>query len=190
MGDGFVQPAGNRHTTELVDGVEQIRVPGRRNWVVVMFLLFWLVMWTFGGLATVMSLVVGGSLISLVWLCFWAVAWVFVLMTLATLLWGVEIIRASNLELQVIKRAGPLHRRWRYRAADVHKLTSCTPNIDQWGRHSSQTPVFARNRSGAVKFDYGAQTIMLAPGVDEAEGRTIAAWLIARLPMGAAASAS
>jgi hypothetical protein len=41
-----------------------------------------------------------------------------------------------------------------------------------------------------VEFDYGAQTIMLAAGVDEAEGRTIAAWLAARLPMGAMASAS
>jgi len=79
MGDGFDQPAGNRHSTELVGGVKQIRIPGRRNWVVVAFLLFWLVMWTFGGLAAIISLVVGGSLFSLVWLCFWAAAWLFVL---------------------------------------------------------------------------------------------------------------
>lgn len=190
MSNGFVEPTAARHRIELVEGVEQIMVPGRRNWLVTVFLLFWLVMWTFGGLATMLSLTQGASIFSVVWLCFWVVSSAFVLSVLATLLWGVEIIRASNLELQVIKRAGPLHRQWRYRADQVHDLTACPPNIDQWGRHSSQTPVFARNRSGAVKFDYGADTIMLANGVDEAEGRTIAAWLTARLPMSAIASGS
>ncbi|MDB5673658.1 MAG: hypothetical protein JWM65_640 [Sphingomonas bacterium] len=190
MSDGFVRPAGNRHITELVDGVEQIRIPVKRNWFIIPFLLCWLVMWTFGGAAIALSIAQGGGLSSLIFLCFWAIAWVFVLTVLFTQIWGAEIIRASAMEVELVKRAGPMRRRWRYRADQIHNLTACPPNIDQWGRRSSQTPVWARNASGAVKFDYGAQTIMLAAGVDEAEGRMIAQWLTTRLPMSATASAA
>ena len=190
MSDGFVTPAGGRHRIEVVDGVEQIAVPVKRSWFIIPFLLFWMVMWTLGGGVIAMSLAEGSSFSSIVFLVFWALAWVFVLTVLFTQMWGVEIIRASSTELDVLKRAGPLHRRWRYRADLIHNLTPCPPNVDQWGRRSSQTPVWSRNASGAVKFDYGAQTILLAAGVDEAEGRTIAAWLTARLPSSVTASAS
>jgi len=39
-----------------------------------------------------------------------------------------------------------------------------------------------------VKFDYGAETIFIAAGVDEPEGRVIARWLALRLPTGASAT--
>lgn len=37
----------------------------------------------------------------------------------------------------------------------------------------------------AAKFDYGAETIYAAGGVDEADGRTIVDWLRPRLPRSA-----
>jgi hypothetical protein len=188
MDDGFVVPAGGRHRIEMIDGVEQIVVPVKRSWFIIPFLLFWMVMWTLGGGVIAMSIAESGSFAPIVFLFTWAAAWLFVLTALFTQMWGVEIIRASSTELDVTKRAGPLHRRWRYRADLIRNLAPCPPNIDQWGRRSSQTPVWSRNASGAVKFDYGAQTILLAAGVDEAEGRTIAQWLTARLPTGVTGS--
>lgn len=190
MNDGFVAPALARHRVEKVEGVERVVIPVKRSWFVIPFLLFWIVMWTLGGGTIAMSIAESSSFAPIIFMGFWALAWLFVLTVLFTQIWGVEIIRASSSEIDVLKRAGPLHRRWRYRADLIHNLTACPPNVDQWGRRSSQTPVWSRNASGAVKFDYGAQTILLAAGVDEAEGRTIVQWLTARLPGSVTASAS
>lgn len=38
--------------------------------------------------------------------------------------------------------------------------------------------------AGSVQFDYGACTVRLLPGHDEAEGRMVAEWLEKRLPQG------
>ncbi len=38
---------------------------------------------------------------------------------------------------------------------------------------------------GSVQFDYGARTVRVLPGLDEAEGRMAADWLAQRLPAGA-----
>ncbi len=45
----------------------------------------------------------------------------------------------------------------------------------------NQRPFWMRPRTGAVKFDYGADSIYLATGVDEPEGRIIVDWLARRL---------
>jgi hypothetical protein len=40
---------------------------------------------------------------------------------------------------------------------------------------------------GSVQFDYGARTVRVLPGLDEAEGRMVADWLAKRFPQGAVA---
>ncbi len=60
-------------------------------------------------------------------------------------------------------------------------------NRDLFGMRSFQQPFFMRPKTGAVKFDYGADSIFPGSGVDEPEGRAIAAWLEKRLPRSAAA---
>ena len=39
--------------------------------------------------------------------------------------------------------------------------------------NSMSLPFLIRNRTGSVRFNYGARTIYLAAGLDEAEGRLI-----------------
>lgn len=185
MGDGFVVPRDGRHNIEWVDGVEQIRLPMRRNWFVLLFLCVWLTGWTVGGFAAVVALVQTHEPFLALWLCGWALGWVFAASTIVTQIWGAEIIRASPMGVEVSKGGGPFRRTWRYRADAIRHLRSFEPASDLFGMRSMQTPIWIRNKVGAVKFDYGADTIFLAAGVDEPEGRQIAQWLAARLPVGA-----
>jgi hypothetical protein len=157
----------------------------RRNWFLLAFLSLWLAMWTVGGITAMGQFVTTGEPFLAIWLCAWALGWGFAASTVATQIWGAEIIRASRTDLEVTKGAGPLRRKWRYRADTIRNLSSCKPSGDMWGMREMQTPIWMRNRSGAVKFDYGAETVFIAAGVDEPEGRVIARWLAQRLPTGA-----
>jgi len=188
MSDGYVEPRGERHLIEMLDGVEQVRLPMRRNWFVLAFLPLWLIGWTAGGMVAIWQVVTTGEPFLIIWLCGWAVGWAFAFSALAAQIWGAEIIRASLTDLEVSKGAGVLRRTWRYRADTIRHLASCEPVRDLWRMSDMQTPIWMRNRSGAVKFDYGAETIFIAAGVDEPEGRVIARWLALRLPTGASAT--
>jgi hypothetical protein len=124
------------------------------------FLLFWLAGWTAGGLFAAAVLI--GQFA------------------------GAEIVRADGRDLEIGMGIGPLRRTWRYRGEAIRNLTSIEPERDVWGRRGLRW-FFTRPRTGAVKFDYGAETVYLASGVDEPEGREIVQWLRRRLPRGAVA---
>ena len=182
MSRDFVEPRGGRHHIEFVDGIEQIRLPMRRNWFLLLFLPLWLTGWTAGGIAAIVALVQTHEPFLALWLCGWAVGWVFAATTIVTQIWGAEIIRASPTGIEISKGGGPLRRTKHKHTDAVRHLRSFEPASDLFGMRSMQTPIWMRSRTGAVKFDYGAETIFLASGVDEPEGRLIAQWLPARLP--------
>lgn len=189
MQGNYVEPRTGRHRIEWVDGVEQIRLPMRRNWFMLLFLPLWLTGWTAGGIAAMVALVQTHEPFLALWLCGWAAGWVFAASTIVMQIWGAEIIRASSAGIEMSKGGGPLRRTWRYRADAIRHLRSFEPASDLFGMRSFQTPIWMRSRTGAVKFDYGAETIFLAAGVDEPEGRVIVDWLARRLPASATASA-
>ncbi len=184
MAGGYVEPRRARHRAEFVDGVERLRIPYRRQWFVFLFVPFWLIMWTFGGIAAMgeMAEHPGGFLA--LWLCFWALGWVYAAATLVAQ-FGAELVSVPNGDLDVSGGFGPLRRTWRYRGGTIRNLQSATIPDDPWGMGGMrgwQTPFWMRPRAGAVRFDYGARTLYLAAGVDEPEGREIVAWLAKRLP--------
>jgi hypothetical protein len=76
---------------------------------------------------------------------------------------------------------GPLRRTWLYRGKTIENLMAWTPETDLFGMSRYQRPFWMRPRGGAVKFNYGADSIFLATGVDEPEGRVIVDWLARRL---------
>jgi hypothetical protein len=183
----YVEPRGARHKVEIGIGGEQLRIPIRREWFVLAFLPFWLAGWTVGGIAAMRALAEHFEPFLLFWLGGWAVGWLFAAGTLAAQLAGAEIVRADGRDLEVSMGVGPLRRTWRYRGDAIRNLTSIEPDTDLWGwgRRRSMNWFFARPKTGAVKFDYGAESVYLASGVDEPEGREIVAWLARRLPRGA-----
>jgi hypothetical protein len=60
--------------------------------------------------------------------------------------------------------------------------SSASAGFPRWSR--AAYPPWLGN-AGSVQFDYGARTVRVLPGLDEAEGRMVAEWLGKRLPAGA-----
>jgi hypothetical protein len=83
-----------------------------------------------------------------------------------------------------------LSREKRYDAAQIRNLRSGdTSGLFGWGRSMGDVPPFMPSMaSGSVKFDYGARTVQLFPGLDESEGRMIVDRLASKLPLSVAAT--
>jgi hypothetical protein len=179
-----IEPQGSRFVPELVDGVEQVRIPLRRNWFVLLFLCFWICGWTVGGIAAIYQVAANFDWFLLFWLGGWALGWLFAAATIASQLAGSEVIRVVGGNLEISTGVGALRWRRLYRGASIRYLASSDPNPLGWAWTHSQAP-FGKRRQGAIKFDYGAQTIYAATAAEEAEGRTIVEWLRPKLPASA-----
>jgi hypothetical protein len=88
----------------------------RRSWGELLFLGFWLTLWTFGGLAALYGLAGagwGGRLFLLLWLCGWAFGEAFVASQIAWQLAGREFLTVTPNQLEVCKQVGRVARRRR-----------------------------------------------------------------------------
>jgi hypothetical protein len=191
MSSYYVEPRESRFVRERIEGVEQIRIPVRRNWFVLLFLSFWICGWTVGGLAAMSQLRQDFDWFLVFWLGGWLLGWVFAATTISSQLAGSEIIRVAGRDLEISVGVGPLRRRRLYRGDRIRNLDSSDPNPMGWGWWQgagvSRSPfgVFGKPQQGALKFDYGAETIYAASSADEAEGRMIVDWLKPKLPRSA-----
>jgi len=189
---GFEPLSGARHQVELIDGVEWIVVRARRNWFVLPFLSVWLILWTFGGLGAVTALMTGGvadRAFLAIWLLFWALGWAMVGSWVAWQLTGRHMLAAHGGAL-VYRWAMPLLAKTRrYDAARVRHLASSEAG-GLWGfgvpfRYDAPPFLPSVGPGGTIKFDYGARTVRVLPGLDEAEGRMIVDRLARKLPRAA-----
>jgi len=187
---GFEPLPRARYSVETIDGVPWVVARAGRNWLVLPFLALWLTLWTIGGVVAVHQATSDPSQAPflVVWLVFWAFGWV-----LAASIVGWQLAGRSLVSVD----AGALVTRWqmplvgrtrRYDAAQVRHLRAASlawpfAGFGRWSR-AAYPPWFAN--LGSVQFDYGARTVRVLPGLDEAEGRMVADWLAKRLPAGAA----
>jgi hypothetical protein len=175
-----------RFKTLIVDGREQIEIPARRNWFVLLFLMFWLTMWTFGGIAAIISLLSKFSLFVIFWLCGWAVAWIFVAATISWQLTGRELVSTVGMDLELGHQMFGLKRMKLYRGSDILKLMVDAPGNSMFNFQFS-VPFYHGANFGKLKFDYGAKTFRFGSGVEEAEARTILAKIAPKIPSSATA---
>jgi hypothetical protein len=177
----YVEPRGARHRVGIANGSEQLTIPLKRNWFVMLFLLLWLWGWALGWLSVARDLSHGFQPFEAAWLCGWTASGVFAIAALAAQ-FGSERLRVVNRDLEVSTGVGPLRRTRRYRRQAIENLMAWTPEPYIFNAGRGQRPFWMRQRTtGAVKFDYGAKSIYLATGVDEPEGRMIVEWLARRL---------
>jgi hypothetical protein len=188
MGTRYVEPQSGRCIREQVNGVEQIRIPMRRNWFLLLFIGFWICGWTVGGVAAMYEVSEHFDLFLVFWLAMWALGWLYAAATLGSQIAGSEVIRVVGRDLEISIGIGKLRWRRLYRGDHIRFLDSSDPNPMGWPFRFQQTNIF-RPRAGAIKFDYGSQTIYAASSADEAEGRTIVDWLRPRLPRSATEAA-
>lgn len=186
MSTGYEEPKAPRFIAETINGQEQMTVGAQRNLFTMLFLLFWLGGWTVGGISAFSQLLSKGFQPFLAfWLGGWALGELFAAATLCWLFSGAEILRVVGSDLEISYRMLGLTKRKLYRGSEIRDLSSNTTPL--FVRYSqSPLPFFGGNKTGSVKFTYGAQTIYAAAGLDEAEGRLIVDRLRKRLPRTAA----
>ena len=179
---GFESPPKPRFIVESGRGSEKIVVPAGRNWFVLLFLPFWLILWTAGGIAAFGQALTGNDTgFLVVWLCFWAVGWIFAASWLGWQISGKELIAVEGGALVRGWSMLGLKREKRYDLTHVDELATCTPPFPYNMMRVSYPPFFPAN-FGPLKWNYGASTIYAASGLSEAEAKMIIERLRSRLP--------
>lgn len=143
---------------ETYAGLEII-IPPQRNWVVIIFLGFWLMGWLVGELLT-LGVITGlipsdtgsGKFFLLLWLGGWTAGGVFAIKAFVENLSGKEIVTVEHGELTVEKKYLFFSKSKSYSLEDAKNF---------------------RTKNGTVQFNYGLQTVSIAEGIDDAEATYI-----------------
>ncbi|WP_084578897.1 hypothetical protein [Sphingomonas azotifigens] len=185
MGARYEPVHRERFVVETTAEGERIRIKAPRHIFVMLFLPFWLVLWTLGGIAAMTQLLTNFELFLVVWLCAWALGWCAAAGTLAWMFTGAEIIAVRGRDIEIAHTALGLSRRWLYQGAQIRNL-SVAPQPAWPFQFRWQVPFLANQRNGALKFDYGPRTLYVGAGLDEGEARMIVERLGRILPSAAA----
>lgn len=174
-----------RFSVATVEGSELIRIPARRNWLLLLFVAFWLATWTIGGLVPFTALSDGFNPAILIWLASWVLGFLFAATILAWQLAGVEFLQIVHGDLEVGYSFPGFERSRLYRGGEIRSLAAASSN-DMFAMFNWGFPPFLNwTRPGSIKFNYGARTIRAAAALDEAEGQMIVEHLLRRLPASA-----
>lgn len=166
-----------------LDGLT-IRVPSPKSVFVLLFLLVWLCGWAFGEVRVIRQFMTGeirDPAFHIVWLLGWTAGGVSALLFVLWQLTGFEEIRlsADRLAHQVcVLGVGPTRA---YARSGIQALRSAPNSVGAWAGMSVSPPPFFAS-TGSVAFDYGAKTIRLAVGLDEAEAKQLVDLLRKHLP--------
>ena len=166
--------------------VEMIRIKARRQVFALLFLPVWLTLWTVGGVTAITQVVQEFNLFICLWLCGWLLGWVFAAGTIAWMLMGAETVRVVGKDLELGTEIGPWKRSKLSQGAQIRDLRAAPAN--PLTNFQLSGPFMRHMQIGAVQFTYGARTVRLAAGLDEAEGRLIVERLKKALPGSATAS--
>lgn len=185
-------PASRATMSESPDGL-LITIPAKKNWLVILFLGFWLMGWLFGEVSVIHELIRGhspngenlrgsapiaGNLFLLGWLGMWTLGGGF-----AAFVWlwnfaGVErvLLAPSTLATKrTVLGIGPL-KEYELRNVSNLRIDAGRSNISD-RRWPSQMM-----SGGRIAFDYGAKTYRFGVGLGESEAQQIVARLKSRHP--------
>lgn len=170
----------DRSILERINGVEQLRIPKRCNWFVLIaeFLLICI----FLPLGTLVARRVAsgdGQLWLILFLIMCGLACLQSVAIIACQFAGAEVIRADRTGLETSISLGGLQWRQFYRAEKIRDLASSDPRAWDTPWPWPITGIVAR--PGAIKFNYDGWTIYAASLADEPEGPLIIDWLRQRL---------
>ncbi len=179
----LVTPAAPRHTLQDLGDTLQITIPAPQNWQTLAFMMFWIVFASAcGGLVTV-STIFEFKPERLVFLLGW---WAGVIFAAANILWmfgGKEIISVSSEAITYRRQVLGVSFPKRYaieHVKDLRVLPTVAHRTEfNWARQTSDSSGFWE---GLLAFDYGAKTIRMASGIDEAEGKQILSTIQQRFP--------
>ena len=165
----------------------KITIPVKRNWLVFWFLGFWLIGWTLGEISAIGILVgkavgwsfvaehadpfrfQGENLFMIAWLAMWTVggalawsAWIYQFK-------GKEIIIRDNQYLHHKRDFVIFKRSKEYLNAHIKDIRLSQSIRNYYPMNSEQALEFWGMGGGLISFNYGAKTIRMGAGIDEAE---------------------
>ncbi len=184
----YVQPSPARFHVEDRGDRTRIVLPSRKMWFAMAFMCVWLAGWAFGEVTVLGVLLAGrelasGSAFLLFWLTGWTVGGALVFATLLWQLAGSETIEVTGEALVVWKSV--LGVRFPPKAYAIEHIQDLRVPVME---ASSNLFGFGRRHylwgagPGAIAFDYGAKTIRIASGADEAEAKLIVGTIRQRYP--------
>ena len=160
----FMTPALSRRITSDTGSKLIITVPNHKQGIHFPILIYWLMGWTFGELATVNEINHQGlnhsNDLFLAWTILWTVIGTGTLFDLLWQLWGRQTLAIDRAFLT--QRHGLLGLHWvkRYDLTCVHNVRTVSP---------SEPGVYGR----ALAFDYDGKPIQLGPNMDEMEAKQL-----------------
>lgn len=162
----------------------EITIPARRNWLLMIFLAFWLAMWTSGGLGAGVEMMrdgdPAGRAFLAVWILFWLAGEMFALLILGWSLAGKEIVRFTPNHLEIRRAVGPIGFSRHYGRKDVRNLRVANSSFNPFDpRFAFQ---FWGLGGGILAFDYGSATVRFANSIEESEAAELAAVAYERAP--------
>jgi len=177
-----VAPQPLRYIVEDNGNVLTITIRRRRAWGAIAFLCFWLVGWVVGEVVAIAVLGgrgmrnpagIGERLFIGAWLGVWTLGGVAAMYCVLAMLVGREILTIDDEFLSIDRRAGPFRKLRQYRLSEVSRLRPASRDA-QFGptRIWRDAP---SSEACALCFNYGAATVGLAAGIDQAEGVQILA---------------
>ena len=185
-----VAPSERQSTVSQTPEGLLISIPSRRNIFLVLFLCLWLVGWGFGEIAACRELFDPqkntADLFLAVWLTGWTLGGGAALYILSWMLAGREVVALRPDALVNRRILWGFDRAREYDLPQVKNLrvAPLVWNPSDWNGALQ----FWGIGGGPIAFDYGAKTIRIASGIDEAEARLIVNELKSRYPFPDAAS--
>ena len=167
-----VQPYAMRSDVSEEGGRLQISIPMQRKWFVSAFIACWLGGWTVAGVEVVKRLLTNFELFSAFWMGGWALGELFALSYLLRSLGGRDVIWAAGEALEIRKDVFGVGVSKQYLCAEIRNL-----------RFQPETGSGKHHRVSRIAFDYGAKTIGLGDGLDEAEANQLISLIRSRCPI-------
>ena len=164
-----------RATVSTQTGALQIVIPSRKNVFPILFLSCWLVGWFIGESTTATALIKGGvradaAAFTMFWLAGWSIGGALAVTTWLWMLIGREVLTFGSGEFVHRRALGPFGLDRAYAMSQVRDLRAVPTPAYAFGRRSRDP--FGLT-SGTIAFDYGAKTIGVGAGIDEAEAKQL-----------------
>lgn len=169
----LVEPTQGRATLYDEGGNIKIIIPAKFNLFIVLFLLIWMGLWTIGETTVIHHAFSGqtparGQAFMVFWLCGWTLGGAFACLRILWMCFGREIVEADPSLLSLGKTLFSIGFPKQYRMQDIHNLrvTSTSGYYGYYGYYGTYS-------RPSIAFDYGAKTVRLGYGIDEAEAAQI-----------------
>ena len=180
----FETPHGGVSTISREAGVLRITVPALVPGATLVFVAFWLILWSVAGLVALSSLLgklVGGygagpSLVngSSLFLAVWCVLWVFgEVYATKYVFWGLfgrEDIIVSQSGLEHRKTCLGISRSKSYQVSIISRFRTAPAVSNKLRGEGDDNPV---PDASSISFDYGSKSVIMASGMDDAEATRI-----------------